>query len=78
MAYDASSIEVLTGLEPVRNWRQVGSGLIEIEATPPLALTAHDGVQRSLATLRGKPVLLTFAYLIVPAVCAVMLARRQP
>jgi len=36
---------------------------------PPLDLLAHDGVRRSVAKLRGKPVLLTFAFAHCETVC---------
>jgi cytochrome oxidase Cu insertion factor (SCO1/SenC/PrrC family) len=36
---------------------------------PELRLLAHDGVERSLADLRGRPVLVTFAYAHCQTVC---------
>jgi cytochrome oxidase Cu insertion factor (SCO1/SenC/PrrC family) len=41
-------------------------------AAPPLELTAHDGVKRSLAAMRGQPVLLTFAYAHCTTICPVI------
>lgn len=41
-------------------------------AAPPLALTAHDGRTRTLDDLRGRPVLVTFAYAHCETVCPVI------
>ena len=42
------------------------------QQAPPLELVYHDGVQRSLADFRGRPVLLTFAYAHCTTVCPVV------
>ncbi|HEY0672725.1 MAG TPA: SCO family protein [Longimicrobiales bacterium] len=42
------------------------------QPAPALELVFHDGVQRSLASLRGRPVLLTFAYAHCTTVCPVV------
>lgn len=39
---------------------------------PPLELVAHDGVTRSLASMRGRSVLLTFAYAHCTTICPVI------
>lgn len=41
-------------------------------AAPPLTLGAHDGRVRSLDELRGRPVLLTFAYAHCETICPVI------
>ncbi|MBX6363433.1 MAG: SCO family protein [Gemmatimonadetes bacterium] len=42
------------------------------QPAPPLALTAQDGATRSLASLRGRTVLVTFAYAHCETVCPVV------
>lgn len=65
-AQAAMNIPAVRDSRPAASWPR-----LDLEAQP-LELIAHDGLERSLASLRGRPVLVTFAYAHCTTVCPVI------
>ncbi len=54
-----------------------GTVYADVPAAPAFELTSHEGEAVSLASLRGRPVLLFFGFTRCPDVCPLTLARLQ-
>ena len=65
-AYAAGTIERTRDSRPAAAWPRLD------RAAPPLALVAHDGSNRSLSSLVGRPVFVTFAYAHCVTICPVI------
>lgn len=65
-AQAAMNIPEARDARPAASWPR-----LDLEARP-LELIAHDGVERSLASMRGRPVLVMFAYAHCTTVCPVI------
>jgi protein SCO1/2 len=62
-AHAAASIPESNDARPAATWPRLD------DVAPPLDLVGHDGFETSLASLRGRPVLVTFAYAHCTTVC---------
>ena len=65
-AQAASIIAPARDDRPAASWPRLG-----LEA-PPLELVAQDGIEHSISALRGRPVIVTFAYAHCETVCPVI------
>ena len=65
-AQAANTVSPARDSRPAASWPR-----LDLEA-PALELVAHDGGERSISSLRGRPVLVTFAYAHCETVCPVI------